>query len=108
MNIGKLDTRVEVKRLTKTADTYGGFTSTQATASTIWAYKRDSKGDFKTENGKRSRYDEIELIIRKKTANGILDTDLLKLASESGTYRINSKIDSVEKYYSKIVATKIK
>ncbi len=108
MNIGKLDTRVLVKRLTKTADTFGGFTSTQATASTIWAAKNDSKGDFKTENGKRSRYDEIELIIRKKTADTIQDTDLLKLESEAGTYRINSIVDTVQKYFTKIIATKIK
>lgn len=108
MNIGKLNTRVLIKRLTKTADTFGGFTSTKATASTIWAAKNDSKGDFKTENGKRSRYDEIELVIRKKTADTIQDTDLLKLENEAGTYRINSIVNTVEKYYTKILATKIK
>tara|TARA_R110000787_G_scaffold132710_1_gene244962 strand:+ start:743 stop:1069 length:327 start_codon:yes stop_codon:yes gene_type:complete len=108
MNIGKLNTRVLVKRLTKTADTYGGFTSTQATASTVWASKSDFKGDFKTENGKRSRYDEIELIFRKKTADTILNTDLLKLENEAGTYRINSIVDTTQKYYTTIKATKIK
>jgi head-tail adaptor len=108
MNIGKLDTRVLIKRLTKTADTYGGFTSTQSTASTIWAAKNDSKGDFKTENGKRSHYDEIEIIVRKKTADTIQDTDLLKLENEAGTYRINSIVDTTQKYYTTIKATKIK
>ena len=41
MDSGKLDTRVIVKRLTKSADGYGGFTSTKATEMTIWAHKSD-------------------------------------------------------------------
>ena len=52
MDAGKLDTRVQIRRLTKTADTYGGYTSTTATASTIWAYKRETSGDISQENGK--------------------------------------------------------
>jgi len=104
MNAGQLDTRVEVKRLTKTADGYGGFTSTKAVASTIWAKKIDVSGDFDSESGRRKIYADIELIVRKKTADTIQDNDLLGLESEE--YRIIAKFDSKHKYYTTIRATK--
>lgn len=107
MDAGKLDTRVEIRRLTKTADTYGGFTSITSTASTIWAYKRETSGDVRQENGKRRREVDIELMVRKKTADNILNTDLLKIENVSGEYRINEKFESGYKYYTTIKATKI-
>ena len=107
MDAGKLDTRVEVRRLTKTADTYGGYTSTTATASTIWGYKRETSGDISQENGKRRRELDIELVVRKKTADDILNTDLLKIENVSGEYRINGKFESGHKYFTTIKATKI-
>ena len=107
MDAGKLDTRIQIRRLTKTADTYGGYTSTTATASTVWAYKRETSGDISQENGKRRRELDIELVVRKKTADDILNTDLLKIENVSGEYRINGKFESGYKYFTTIKATKI-
>lgn len=107
MDAGKLDTRVEVKRLTKTADGFGGTTSTSAVNSTIWANKKETSGEIVQENGKRQQYLEIELTVRKKTADTILKTDLLAISGVSGNYRIKEIYDSIHKYFSTIKATKI-
>ena len=107
MDAGKLDTRIEVKRLTKTSDGYGGTTSTSAVNSTIWAYKEETKGEIVQENGKRQQYLEIELTVRKNTADTILKTDLLKIAGVSGDYRISEIFDSIHKYFTTIKAVKI-
>tara|TARA_R100001510_G_C7565960_1_gene144258 strand:- start:136 stop:462 length:327 start_codon:yes stop_codon:yes gene_type:complete len=107
MDAGKLDTRVEIKRLSKSSDGYGGTTSTSAVNSTIWAYKEETKGEIVQENGKRQQYLEIELTVRKKTADTILKTDLLAIAGVTGDYRISDMFDSVHKYFTTIKATKI-
>lgn len=107
MDAGKLDTRVEVKRLSKTSDNYGGTTSTVSTYSTIWAHKKEVSGEIVQENGKRRREVELELIVRKRTADTILDTDLLRIEGVSGDYRINGKYDSEHKYFTTLKALKI-
>ena len=53
MNIGEFRDRVAVKRLTKTADGYGGFTSTQSTVATVWAKLQFTDGDMSFVNDKR-------------------------------------------------------
>lgn len=107
MDAGKLDTRVIVKRLTKTNDGYGGTTATKATQTTIWAYKVDVSGDIKTQNVQRKKFIDIELVVRKKTADDILDEDILQIEGNSTEYRINEKFDSEHKYFTTIRATKI-
>lgn len=107
MNAGKLDTRVEIIRLTKTADDFGGFTSTETVENTIWAHLKFTSGNVKQENGKRSKYTEIELMLRKKTADTVLFTDILKIEGFSGRYRINDIYDVQQRFYSKILAVKI-
>ena len=84
MNAGKLNTRIEVKRLTKTPDGYGGTTSTNATVETLWANKKDVKGDITATEGKRGRSVEVELELRKKAADQILDNDLIKIEGKDG------------------------
>lgn len=107
MDAGKLDTRVLVKRLTKTADTYGGTTSSKATVSTIWAYKKDVSGDIKTQNVQRKKFVDIQLIVRKKTADSIQDDDILQIEGDSTEYRINEFFDNEHKYFTTIRATRI-
>jgi len=107
MDAGRLDTRVVVKRLTKSADGYGGFTSSKSTISTIWAYKKDISGDITTQNVQRKKFTSIELIVRKKTADTIQDNDILQIEGDSTEYRINEIFDSGHKYYSTIKATEI-
>lgn len=104
MNSGQLDTRVEIKRLTKTSDGYGGTSATKAVVSTIWAKKVDLSGSFESNNGKRRIYTDIELIVRKKTADTIDSNDVLGV--ESDEYRIMEMFDSKHKYYTTIRATK--
>jgi head-tail adaptor len=106
MRAGDLDTRVLVKRQSKTADGFGGFTSTLATETTIWASVNYTDGDITTKNGKRDRNLVIELIVRKKTADDIATTDLLEIENESGQYQINTMFDSKYKYFTSITATK--
>lgn len=107
MDAGKLNTRIEVKRLTKTSDGFGGTTSTNATVETLWANKKDIKGDIKATEGKRGRHVEIELELRKKAADLIQDNDLLKLEGKEGLYRINGFYDSEQDYFTVIKATKL-
>lgn len=107
MNAGQLDTRVAIKRLTKTADGYGGTTSTKATVLTIWAKKSDVAGDIKTQNVQRKKFVDIELIVRKKTADNIQDNDILQIVGNDTEYRINEMFDSKHKYYTTIRGTKI-
>jgi len=104
MNSGDLDTRVAIKRLTKSADGYGGTTAAKSTASTIWAKKMDISGKFDSENGRRKIYTDIELIVRKKTAETIQDNDLLEVGSDE--YRIMEIFDSKHKYFTTIRAIK--
>ena len=107
MNAGKLNTRIEVKRLTKTPDGYGGTTSTNATVETLWANKKDVKGDRTDTEGKRGRSLQIELEMRKKAADQILDNDLIKLEGKDGLYRINGFYDSEQDFFTVIKATKL-
>tara|TARA_B100001939_G_C16734618_1_gene526984 strand:+ start:294 stop:620 length:327 start_codon:yes stop_codon:yes gene_type:complete len=106
MRAGDLDTRVLVKRQSKTADGFGGFTSTLSTQTTIWASVNYTDGDITTKNGKRDRNLVIELIVRKKTADDIATTDLLEIENETGQYQINTMFDSKYKYFTSITATK--
>jgi len=107
MNAGKLNTRIEVKRLTKTSDGFGGTTSTNATVETLWANKKDIKGDISATEGKRGRSVEIELELRKKAADQILDNDLIKIEGKDGLYRINGIYDSKQDFFTVIKATKL-
>lgn len=107
MDAGKLNTRIEVKRLTKTSDGYGGTTSTNATVETLWANKKDVKGEIKDTEGKRGRHVQIELELRKKAADLILDDDLLKIEGKPGLYRINGFYDSEQDFFTVINATKL-
>lgn len=106
MRLGDLDTRVLVKRLTKTSDGYGGFTSTSATEYTIWANVKELSGEITTQNGKRDRYVSIEVRCRKRTGDQILDGDLLQIEGVSGDYRINNRFDDVQDFYTTIEATR--
>ncbi len=104
MNSGDLDTRVGIKRLTKSADGFGGTTATKSTVSNIFAKKMDISGKFDSENGRRKIYTDIELIVRKKTAQTIQENDLLEVGSDE--YRIMEIFDSKHKYFTTIRAIK--
>lgn len=107
MDAGKLNTRLQVIRQVKTADGYGGNFSTEQVIKTIWARRTEQNGNIGFEDGQRRHYIESEFIIRKKTAENILDNDILQVEGETNRYRFNNKYEFVDDFYVKIIATKI-
>lgn len=107
MDAGKLDTRIEIKRLTKSADNFGGFTSTKATHATLWANKKDKSGEMITQNSQRKFELKTLFTIRKKSADQISLSDTIQIVGDSDEYRINSKFDSVHKYYTVLEGIKL-
>jgi len=106
MNPGKFNNRIEVKYLTKSADGYGGFNSSSATDLTVWGDVQYKKGELKMENGARSKYKEVEVIIRKKAFDEISNTDFIfSIDNSSSNYRVNDVFEVVKDEYVKIIAT---
>jgi len=106
MQSGNLNKRVLIKRQTKSADGFGGFTATVATQSTIWANVKYIDGEITNRNGKKDRNLKIQMIVRKKTADTLNTTDLLQIENTSGYFQINKMFNSNYKYYTTIEATK--
>ena len=109
MDAGKLDTRVEIITQSKTADGYGGFTSSETTAATVWAYVREVKGDVEGDGFRRGRYLNIDVVMRDKTVDEYtIDEDtILKVQSKTGKYRIKGIFENFKSKFVKISATKI-
>jgi len=107
MITANLDTRINVRRQTKTSDGFGGNTSTIATVKTVWANKKEKSGEMVVKNGRSKKHIEIELIVRKKTADTILDTDFLQIDGQTGDFQITEKYDNIHKYFTTIKATKV-
>jgi head-tail adaptor len=100
MNIGEFRDRVAVKRLTKTADGYGGFTSTQSTVATVWAKLKFTDGDMSFVNDKRQLNKGIDLIIRKNTATTNIQVgDVLYPERDNNEYRINTILEENLYFY---------
>lgn len=114
MASGRLDTRVTIKRLSTTSDGYGGTTSTISDYKTIWArkteaskYQVNGSGRIEMNNGRISRFIEIELLVRKRTADLIQNDDILNIEGDTATYRVNSIYESSKDFYKIVKATKI-
>lgn len=100
MNIGEFRDRVAVKRLTKTADGYGGFTSTQSTVATVWAKLQFTDGDMSFVNDKRQLNKGINLTIRKNTATTNIQVgDVLYPERDNNEYRINTILEENLYFY---------
>ena len=100
MNIGEFRDRVAVKRLTKTADGYGGFTSTQSTVATVWAKLKFTDGDMSFVNNKRQLNKGIDLTIRKNTATTNIQVgDVLYPERDDNEYRINTILEENLYFY---------
>lgn len=108
MDAGKLNDRVILKTISKTSDGYGGFTDSVSTNKTIWANVQDISGEIKSENGRRSWNTQIEIICRKKAVDSVNPrTHVLQVEGNATEYRINEIFNTDQKYYTKILATKI-
>jgi head-tail adaptor len=103
----ELKQRIIVSRLTKTADGYGGWTSTTAVIGTYWCQILETSGDISAKNGIRSLETKIDIAIRRPTADLIQNQDILQVEGNASTYRINSGYQTIENFWVKITATKI-
>lgn len=108
MDAGKLDKRIDVKGFSKTADGYGGTTSTVTDIGTIWAYVRELSGEVDEDGYDRGRKKKLEVVVRKETADdkSLSEDNILRLEGETGDYRITSLMEHTYKKYVKITAVK--
>jgi len=106
MNAGKLDNKITIKRLIKTPDEFGGYNSTLSDVATVWCDIKQIKGEINDKFGKREQDIQIEITMRKNTAELIQLGDIFALENSSKKYRINDKFDFDYKYYTKLLATK--
>jgi hypothetical protein len=106
MQSGNLNSRITIKRLVKTADSYGGFNSTLTDVATIWCDLKQISGEITDKFGKREQETKIELLVRKKTSDLIIIGDIFIAENGSQNYRINEKFDSEIDFLTKITATK--
>lgn len=101
-----LKQRIIVKRLNKTADGFGGWTSTKSTVGTYWCRVIEKSGDVDSKDGKRILITSIDILLRKETADLIFTNDVIQVEGNSEEYRINGLYQSVENFWVKMEATK--
>ena len=107
MDAGKLNTRITVKRNSKTPDAYGGFTATQSTVNSFWANVEEVGGEIKQENGIRERYVDIVLTMRKRTADNLQNNDLIQVEGSTDQFRKNNKYSGDLDFTTTLTATKV-
>jgi len=103
-----LKQRILIKRMAKSADGYGGYTpGGYVTIDTVWCRVQETKGDIDERMGIRLLSTEIEITIRKETADLISHEDVLQVEGSSQLYRLNSTFQTFENFWVKMTATKI-
>lgn len=107
MDAGKLNTRINIKRYTKTADDFGGFTSTSTTLKSVWCFLKEVKGEVFDEGGMSQRRVNAELIVRKKAIDDVVIGDTFNIDGESDQFKINDLYQSELDFYFTVKATKI-
>lgn len=106
MNAGKLNSKITIKRLIKTADEFGGFNSTLSDVASVWCDLKQIKGEINEKFGKREQDVQIEITMRKNSSKLIQLGDIFTIQNESQKYRINDKFDFDLHFYTKLLATK--
>jgi len=106
MNAGKLDSKITIKRLTKTPDEFGGFNSTLSDVATVWCNLTEIKGEINDKFGKREQDVQVEITMRKNTADLIQLGDIFTLENQTQKFRINNKFEFDLDFYTKLLATK--
>lgn len=106
MQAGKLDSKITIKRLTKVADGFGGYNSTLSNIATVWCHLTQIKGEIKDKFGKRGQDIDVEITMRKNTADLIQLGDVFTLEGETQKYRINDKFEFDLDFFTKLLATK--
>jgi hypothetical protein len=106
MQAGNLDSKITIKRLSRTSDQFGGFTSTLSDVATVWCDLKQIKGEINDKFGKREQDIQVEITMRKNTADLIQLGDIFTLENGSQKYRINDKFEFDLDFYTKLLATK--
>jgi len=106
MQSGKLNSKIIIKRLVRTADNFGGFTSTLSDVATVWCDLKQISGEINEKFGKREHEIQVEVLLRKKTADLILIGDIFIVQNGTQKYRINEKYQFDLDYLTKLTATK--
>lgn len=106
MDAGKLNSKITIQRLTKASDEFGGFNSTLTNIATVWCNLTQIGGVISDKLGKRTQDTQIEIKVRKNTADLINIGDIFILENKSQKYRINEKFEFDLDFYSKLLATK--
>ena len=106
MQAGKLNSKITIKRLTKTSDNFGGFNSTLSTVATIWCDLKQIGGDINEKFGKRDQEIQVEITMRKNSADLIQLGDIFTVEGNSQNYRINDKFEFDLDFYTKLTAIK--
>ena len=107
MQAGKLNSRVTIKKTTRVQDEFGGWQNTADYNVSVWADVKQLSGEISQENGKRSLELEVQITMRKKTAEKVNLGDVITIGTDAAEYRVNSKFDSVLDFYTELKATKI-
>jgi len=106
MDAGKLDSKITIKRLIKSPDEFGGYDSTLSEVATVWCNLKQINGDITDKLGKRTQDVQVEIIMRKNTADLIQLGDIFTLEGGTKNYRINEKYEFDLDFYTKLLATK--
>lgn len=106
MDAGNLDSKITIQRLTKTSDGFGGYNSSLSNVATVWCEIKQIKGEINDKFGKRSQDIDIEITMRKNTADLIQLGDIFVLEGGTQKYRINNKFEFDLDFYTKLLATK--
>ena len=106
MDAGKLDSKITIKRLVKSTDGFGGYNSTLSEVATVWCNLKQISGDISDKLGKRTQDVQVEIMMRKNTADLIQLGDIFTLEGGTKNYRINEKYEFDLDFYTKLLATK--
>ena len=111
MNPGKLNTRIIIKQLTKTADGFGGYQDGSSQYTEIWANYKELRGPRSSENGQRQTETFVQLICRTDTIKainaGASSNWFFEVEGESVDYRINDIYQSDYKNFTTIIGVKV-
>ena len=94
-NASILKQRILIKRMAKTSDGYGGtLPGGYVTIDTVWCRVQETKGPIDEKMGIRQKSTDIEITIRKETADLIANEDVLQVEGFTANYRINSNFQT--------------
>jgi head-tail adaptor len=106
MNPGRFNNVIKFYNHTKSADGYGGYTSTTSSLiATLWGAAVETSGEIITQEGKRVRNKQVEIFFRKKDFDLITYSEFTFTVDDVGRYRVNNWFEIVEDEYIKLIGT---